>query len=136
MRVFADASVLFSAANPESATRTLLNALFRHATVVIHEHVWEEARRNIDMKSPAWASGLEHLKASFHFSPHMIIVKDYPLPDKDQPVLGGAVAARCSHLWTGDKRHFGHLYGKTIAGTRIVSSIALADELIRKGWLP
>ena len=135
MRVFADANVLFSAADPESATRVLLNALFHHATVVINEHVWEEARRNIETKRPDLASSLATLKSSFHFSLRMTIVEDCPLPDKDQPVLGGAVAARCSHLWTGDKRHFGHLYGKTISGTQIVPAIVLADELSRKGWI-
>ena len=135
MKVFADANVLFSAADPASATRILLNALFLHATVVINEHVWEEARRNIEMKRPCWVSCLEELKPNFQFSSRLTIVKDSQLPDKDQPVLNGAVAARCSHLWTGDKRHFGHLYGKTIHGTLIVPAIMLADELSRKGWL-
>ena len=135
MRVFADANVLFSAADPTSATRFLLDAVLHHATVVINEHVWEEARRNVEMKRPGLLSGLEQLKAQFHFSSGMTTVKDCPLPDKDQPVLGGAVAARCSHLWTGDKRHFGCLYGKTIGGTLVVPATALADELSRKGWI-
>lgn len=135
MKVFADANVLFSAADPKSATRILLEALFQHATVVINEHVWEEARRNVEMKRPSLLSGLEKLKPQFHFSSNMSSVTDYPLPDKDQPVLGGAVASRCSHLWTGDKRHFGHLYGKTICGTLIVPATALADELSLRGWL-
>lgn len=135
MRVFVDANVLFSAADPESATRVLLEALFRHATVVIHEHVWEEARRNIETKRPGLLSGLEKLKPRFHVSSRMTLVTDCPLPDKDQPVLGGAVADGCSHLWTGDKRHFGHLYGKIIHGTRLVPATMLADELSRKGWL-
>ena len=135
MRVFADANVLFSAADPESATRLLLEALFRHATVVINEHVWEEARRNIEMKRPRFVSGLDKLKPSFHFSSRMATVQDCQIPDKDQPVLGGAVASRCSHLWTGDKRHFGHLYGRTVGGALIVSAIALADEMSRKDWI-
>jgi len=135
MRVFADANVLFSAADPESATWILLKALFHHATVVINEHVWEEARRNIKMKRPGLISGLEELKSRFHFSLRMTTVGNSGLPDKDQPVLGGAVADHCSHLWTGDKRHFGHLYGKTIGGTHVVSATVLADELHRKGWI-
>ena len=135
MKVFADANVLFSAADPASATRILLNALFRHATVVINEHVWEEARRNIELKRPRLASHLEEMKPNFQFSSRLTMVKDSQLPDKDQPVLNGAVAARCSHLWTGDKRHFGLLYGKTINGTLIVPATVLADELRRKGWI-
>ena len=136
MRVFADANILFSAADPESATRVLLNALFLHATVVINEHVWEEALRNTAMKRPGLAGNLEKLKTSFHISSKMTTITNCKLPDNDQPVLGGAVAAGCSHLWTGDKRHFGHLYGKTIGSTLVVSSTALADELARNGWLP
>lgn len=135
MKVFADANVLFSAADPESATRILLDALCQHATVVINEHVWEEARRNVGMKRPGLAGSLEKLKTRLHFSSQMTTVTDCPLPDKDQPVLSGAVASRCSHLWTGDKRHFGHLYGKNIHGTLIVSATVLADELSRKGWI-
>jgi len=135
MKVFADANVLFSAADPASATRGLLDALFAHATVVVNEHVWEEARRNITMKRPRLANNLEELKSNFHFSSKMEPVANCHLPDDDQPVLGGAVAARCSHLWTGDKRHFGHLYKKTISGTLVVPATVLADELNRKGWL-
>ncbi len=135
MRVFADANVLFSAADPASATRILLEALFSHATVVINEHVWEEARRNIELKRPSLAKHFEALKPGFQFITAQTIVEDSQLPDKDQPVLNGAVASGCSHLWTGDKRHFGHLYGKIVQGTRIVPATALADELIRKGWL-
>jgi hypothetical protein len=135
MRVFADANVLFSAADPSSATRILLDALFTHASVVVNEHVWEEARRNIAMKRPGLTDSLEELKGRFLFSSKMAPVTNSHLPDDDQPVLGGAVAARCSHLWTGDKCHFGHLYGKTISGALVVSATVLADELTRKGWL-
>lgn len=135
MRVFADANVLFSAADPASATRVLLDVLFTHATVVVNEHVWEEARRNVTMKRPGLAIGLEELKSNFHFSSKLEPVAKCHLPDDDRPVLEGAVAARCSHLWTGDKRHFGHLYGKTVGGTRVVSATMLADELDRQGWL-
>ncbi|MEI7435362.1 MAG: PIN domain-containing protein [bacterium] len=135
MKVFVDANVLFSAADPESATRILLNALFLHATVVINEHVWEEARRNIEIKRPRLASCFEELKPKLQFSSRLTIVKDSQLPDKDQPVLNGAVASRCSHLWTVDKSHFGHLYGKTIDGTLVVPATTLADELRRKGWI-
>ncbi len=135
MRVFVDANVLFSAADPASATRILLEALFSHATVVINEHVWEEARRNIELKRPSLAKRLEKLKPDLQFSSGQTMVENSQLPDKDQPVLNGAVASGCSHLWTGDKRHFGHLYGKTVQGTRIVPATVLADELIRQGWL-
>ena len=136
MKVFAEANILFSPANPESATRILLDALIKHDIVVINEHVWEEARRNVHLKRPGLSSGPEKLKPGFQFCARLAAVRGTLLPDKDQPVLAGAVGARCSHLWTGDRRHFGHLYGKTIAGVLIVSAVMLADELDRKVWLP
>jgi hypothetical protein len=41
------------------------------------------------------------------------------LPDKDRPVLSAAMAARATHLVTGDRRHFGAFYGLTVAGVMI-----------------
>jgi hypothetical protein len=38
-------------------------------------------------------------------------------------------------LSTGDKRHFGRLYGRTVHGTRIVSGAMLADEVLAMDWL-
>ncbi|MCX6964389.1 MAG: hypothetical protein NTW41_03440 [Verrucomicrobia bacterium] len=38
------------------------------------------------------------------------------LPEKDRPVLASAIQHRCQVLLTGDKNHFGRLYGQTIAG--------------------
>ena len=40
-----------------------------------------------------------------------------------------AIAARCDYLLTGDKRDFGHLYGKTIGGVEIVSYMMLAERM-------
>jgi hypothetical protein len=42
------------------------------------------------------------------------------LPDKDVPILLAAIEARCTHLLTGDVRHFGRYFGKKIEGTAIV----------------
>jgi hypothetical protein len=52
------------------------------------------------------------------------------LPEKDIPVIGGAAGSKCTHLWTGDKKHFSKLYGKTIHGVRIVSNTMLAEEIL------
>jgi hypothetical protein len=42
------------------------------------------------------------------------------LPEKDAPILLAAVAARATHLITGDLRHFGPLFSKRIAGLIIL----------------
>jgi len=134
MRVFLDANILFSAATPDSPTRALLNIILRHARAVTNEHAWEEARRNLEHKRPHLITALNELKSGIEFTGNFKEVALPPLPDKDQPVIGGAIASRCTHLWTGDKRHFGPLYGRTIQGTMIVSGVMLANEFSAKGW--
>jgi predicted nucleic acid-binding protein len=51
------------------------------------------------------------------------------LQEKDRPVLAGAIQAKADHLLSGDKRHFGPLYGKTILGVRITAPAELLDVL-------
>jgi hypothetical protein len=135
MRVFLDANILFSASAPESATRAVLNAILTHATAVTNRHAWEEARRNLEYKRPGQVAELQRLESQIEMTGLFAPVVGISLPDKDQPVLGSAVASRCTHLWTSDRRHFGALYGKTVGGTKVASSIALADELLLRGWL-
>ena len=53
------------------------------------------------------------------------------LAEKDRPVLDGAIAAGCSHLLTGDRTHFGHLFCQTVQGVHIVSPQMLTEELAR-----
>jgi hypothetical protein len=55
------------------------------------------------------------------------------LPVEDIPIVEGAVGARCTHLWTIDRRHFDRPYGAAVEGVCIVSSILLADELREAG---
>jgi predicted nucleic acid-binding protein len=42
------------------------------------------------------------------------------LPEKDAPILSAAIAARATHLLTGDVRHFGPYFGKRIKGIAIM----------------
>lgn len=39
---------------------------------------------------------------------------------KDRPILLVAIQAQATHLLTGDKRHFGSLYGQCISGVHIL----------------
>ena len=54
-----------------------------------------------------------------------------PLPEKDRPVLAAAIRSQCAALLTGDRTHFGFLYGKTIRGVTIHSPRSLAEKLIK-----
>jgi len=50
-----------------------------------------------------------------------------PLPAKDRPVLAAAIHQSCGALVTGDRTHFGPLYGRTIHGVAIHSPRSLAE---------
>jgi len=52
------------------------------------------------------------------------------LVEKDQPILRAAIHARCSHLLTGDHRHFGALFGQLVKGVRILT---VRDYLTARG---
>ena len=54
------------------------------------------------------------------------------LPEKDAPILAAAINARVDALVTGDKRHFGALFGRRI-GNLLVLPPANALELVLEG---
>ena len=54
------------------------------------------------------------------------------LDDNDAPILAAAAAAKVDALVTGDRRHFGPLFGQTLRGVRILS-LADAIELVLRG---
>ncbi|MBN1625672.1 MAG: DNA-binding protein [Deltaproteobacteria bacterium] len=137
MRIFLDANILFSASIDGSATRLLLDAALRYADECITSpHAYEEARRNIEAKRPGQSAGFKEISKNIVFCNAFYTDLSIDLPQQDIPVLAGAIGAQCTHLWTGDKEHFGPLYGKTIQGVQVVSGIMLADILMDLGWRP
>jgi len=134
MKVFLDANILFSASSVTSVTRKLLMAVLCNGQAVTGSHAWEEALRNIRRKRPENLPNLHDLKAQVSITYAFTTFSEgSSLPDEDKPILGGAIAAGCTHLWTSDKRHFVSLYGKRIQGVSIVSSVMLADEIMERG---
>jgi len=134
MRVFLDANILFSAAKSAGAVRHLVGEI----QVCGHEcfadeYVIAEARRNLERKFPDSMPDFEMiLRAVTRCSsppafsvPSLVLI----LPEKDRPVLASAIQNRCEVLLTGDKTHFGKLYGQAIAGVRICSPQLLAEIL-------
>ena len=134
MRVFLDANVLFSAAKSDGAVRELLHRLGRAGHQLCADaYVVEEARRNLLRKGPAAVHAFEMLIASIEVAsfrpaelPESAAAKINP---KDQPVFAAAVALRCHALVTGDRTHFGGLYGQVLLGVRIESPRSLAERL-------
>ena len=137
MRIFLDANVLFSAAKSNGAVRQLVYAL--HAAghlLVADEYVATEARRNVAAKAGADARAyLQALLAQIEVSTVQYPPLTQPnvlwLPEKDRPVLVAAMALKCHALVTGDRTHFGPLYGKTIRGVSVLSPAMMAKAVLR-----
>ena len=98
------------------------------------DYVVEEARRNLAAKSPEGLPHLAELLREVSLAPlapggaKRALPK---LPEKDRPVLEAAIRRGCDFLVTGDKTHFGALYGTRVEGVEIVAPAALATRLVR-----
>jgi hypothetical protein len=135
VRIFLDANILFSAARADGAIRQFL-ALTEAAG---HElwadaYVFEEARRNLAAKTPDSLPVLDAMVARIKIGGLRAGGTSLPetlvLPEKDRPVLAAAIYHHCDILVTGDRTHFGALYGKTIRGVRVMSPAVLAEEVL------
>ncbi len=134
MRIFLDANVLFSAARADGAMRHLL-ALCEEAghELQADAYVLEEARRNLAAKAPTALPVLDAIAARIrtgamlHVAPSAELAA---LPEKDRPVLAAAIHHRCQVLVTGDRKHFGALYGKAILGVAVMSPAMLAETVL------
>jgi len=132
MRVFLDANILFSASDLKSRTSFILLELLRlNHEAVTSPYAWAETQRNLERKRPRCLNGFERIRD------RITIVDAWETPvgvecvAKDTPILAGAIGAKCTHLWTGDKAHFGMFYGKKICGVTVVSTVLLTTLLIR-----
>ena len=133
MRIFLDAKILFSASLSDGAVRALVHSLLADDHVLVaDEYVLEEARRNLAAKSRDGTRELIRMAARLEiaaFQAEIPSIVPSSLPEKDRPVLAAALRARCDVLVTGDRAHFGALYGRTIGGVTIHSPASLAGAL-------
>ncbi len=119
-RLFLDANVLFSAAYRPNAG---LLQLWKLKGVILcsSRYALEEARFN--STDEAQKRRLSRLARSIQLFdppdpplPDVSLPGGVSLPEKDWPIFSAAVAARATHLITGDVRHFGPYFGKAIQG--------------------
>jgi predicted nucleic acid-binding protein len=118
-RLFLDANVLFSAAYQVRAGLLQLWKL-NNTQLCSSHYALEEARVNLEEEAQKkrlirLARALEMFEALPERLPQGI-----SLPQKDAPIMLAAMAARATHLITGDVRHFGTYFGMKIAGILIV----------------
>ena len=130
MRVFLDANVLFSAAYRETGSVRAYFALAAAGacTLVTSGYAVDEARRNIRAKHPERSRDLESLvgRTAICREPAaetLAWAASHGLPPKDAPILAAAIDARCHLLVTGDRTHFGPLYGHKLRGTVVVTPV-------------
>lgn len=133
MRVFLDANILFSASFPNSHLAEFLGELAHRADLLTNAHAKAEAQRNIASKQPNRLAAHEKFAASLELVPFPLVDLEVKLVEKDQPILCGAIAGKADFLLTGDRKDFGHLFGRTIRGVKIVTVRMLLDELIARG---
>ncbi|MCJ7821899.1 MAG: DNA-binding protein, partial [Armatimonadetes bacterium] len=85
----------------------------------------EEARRNLLVYCPDGMSHLEELAPELEVAAETSETAQLPvgldLPDKDRPILAAAIGATCTHLLTGDARHFRSLYGRRVGGVLVLT---------------
>ena len=139
MRVFLDANVLFTAAhNPDGLSRLLFDLGRHNLVTLISSHLAvAEARANLRLNAPDKAGALEPLVSRLDIVDTPALAAPLlRLPDDDQLIFGAALAARATHLLTGDKKHFGPHFNdpKRTGGIRIQTVRAfLSDGFSLKG---
>lgn len=136
-RVFLDANILFSVAYiPTSGLMKLWQ--LPDLQLCTSTYAIQEAERNLHTDDQR--SQLHQLLSQVEISSGDFVVMppdknpDYGLPKKDQPILWAAIDMKATHLLTGDKRDFGHLYNKKIEGVLILRPapfIKLCEERIK-----
>ena len=128
IRIFLDANVIFTAAhNPQGNGMALFRlAANTRCDLVSSRYAVDEASRNILVKYPECIGELAGLVASLDLvaepsAEETRMASGYGLPQKDVPILAAAIASKATVLVTGDRRDFGHLYGKIIEGARVLT---------------
>jgi uncharacterized protein len=120
-RLFLDANVLFSAAYRDDAGVARLWSL-ENVVLATSTYAIKEAERNLSTRNQR-----QRLQQLLHRT-HVIQAgtvprserRDISLPEKDWPIIGGAIAAEATHLITGDFNHFGPYFGKQILGVLVL----------------
>ncbi len=136
MKLFLDANVLFSAAySPVGNARSLMAAAVeRRLMMLVTDHVLGEAGRNLARKAAHALVSLEALEGWVHVVPAASIateeaVRALGIVLKDSPVLAAAIDCQADVVVTGDARHFGHLYGQSVHGVRVLALRAAYEKV-------
>lgn len=126
-RLFLDANILFSAAYRHNAGLLALWEL--NAGLFSSHYALEEARVNLSAESQKRRLTRLAKHLVLFDAPAGHLPSGISLPEKDAPILLAAIALRATHLITGDFRHFGPYFGKTIEGILILTPATYLKSL-------
>jgi uncharacterized protein len=126
-RLFLDANVLFSGAYRSEAGLLKLWKL-RDVVLCTSNYAAEEARLNLSDELQRHRLVKLLLTVQFCDASERELPRGISLPEKDVHILLAAIEGRATHLLTGDVRHFGHYFGKTVEGVLIL----LPGEYLRR----
>lgn len=134
MRVFLDASILFSAAHSRSHMRLLVDVLLAHGIPCLtNAYAAEEARRNLAAHFPQHLAGLRALLPQLTSVDRLVAKIEITLKPKDVPILYGAVVGNATHLLTCDVADFGEVMRRPYRKLKVVTPVMLARELRKLG---
>lgn len=100
--------------------------------LVTSAYAIDEAERNLDRVDSRTRLFrlLQQIEIADEAPPTASLPKGVHLAVKDHPILLAAIHAKCTHLLTGDHRHFGALFGQSVKGARILT---VRDYLTARG---
>jgi predicted nucleic acid-binding protein len=132
LRIFLDANVIFSAAITVGAMAAFLLRLEGAGhTFVCSEEVIAEGERNIVLKRSSRMDRLTALTARVENCPRSGDALDIGVrvAAKDVHVLRAAIQSNCDVLLTGDRAHFGELFGQHVQGVLVLTAAMLYERL-------
>lgn len=129
-RVFLGANVLFSAAyKPTSRLRTLWS--LTHVTLLSSPYAVAEAELNLGKERPPAVMELQALLEKVTVATTQetgALPQEITVVEKDKPILLAAISVKATHFLTGDKLHFGHLFGTCVEGVLILPPAAYLNK--------
>jgi len=137
MKLFLDANILFTAAYSAKGVSRALFGLAENSrcSLLTSAYAAEEARRNLALKAPNVSAEYEKLLGQITVAREpsattIARMAALPLVEKDAPVMAAAVECRADVLVTGDRRDFGHLYGRVVEGVLVLNPVETLDKVL------
>jgi uncharacterized protein len=114
-------------------TESRFLVLQRHAVLLTNAYALAELERNIMAKQPEHLAVHKKFTGTLELVSSHVIELDVRIAEKDRPILCGAVIGKADILLTGDKKDFGHLFGRMVCGIEIVTVKMLLARLVARG---